>query len=186
MEIGRRVKALVDNGDLRSATQMALVHVGPRVRRHLEQALREAASVDEAFSRFSEKLWTGLRRYRCDAPLVRWALRVAASAARDLQRDGWRRRRAPLPPEEDLPASPPPGAERQERDEEILDRLRSGLSPRDRSLLALRLERRLPWREIALLLSSGGEALSAEAARKRFERLRARLSSLARRTGSAG
>src|SRR5262249_31073451 len=64
-----------------------------------------------------------------------------------------------------------------------LERIRESLEPEERSLLLLRVERELPWREAAAIMSEGGEPVDAAALRKRFERLRRKLHDLARRHG---
>jgi len=72
---------------------------------------------------------------------------------------------------------------RLERDSTALSALRDSLDLNEQTLLTLRLDERLPWGEIAEIMSSGGEPIDAAAARKRFERLKTKLGELARRQG---
>jgi RNA polymerase sigma-70 factor (ECF subfamily) len=60
---------------------------------------------------------------------------------------------------------------------------RARLSPEERALLVLRLDRDLAWREVATVLSADGEPVDEAALRKRFERLKAKLAQLAREEG---
>ena len=65
-----------------------------------------------------------------------------------------------------------------------LDRLRGGLSPDERALLVLRVDRGLSWGEVALVLSDEqGAPVEESALRKRFERLKEKLAGQARREG---
>jgi RNA polymerase sigma-70 factor, ECF subfamily len=56
--------------------------------------------------------------------------------------------------------------------------LRDELKPEDRELLVLRLDRELEWPEIALILGTDAATL-----RKRFERLKEKLRTMAQRAG---
>jgi RNA polymerase sigma-70 factor (ECF subfamily) len=64
-----------------------------------------------------------------------------------------------------------------------LRRLRQALDPEERTLLVLRLDRELPWEEVALVLSGDGAPLEPAALRKRFERLKGKLARMARDQG---
>jgi RNA polymerase sigma-70 factor (ECF subfamily) len=70
-----------------------------------------------------------------------------------------------------------------ERQRQALDKLRESLEVDDVSLLALRIDQKLSWAEIAEVVSSGGERVEAAALMKRFERLKARLARKAKDQG---
>ncbi len=58
-----------------------------------------------------------------------------------------------------------------------LAQIRAALDPDDQTLLILRIDRKLPWREIAQVFEAEADAVEQRAAalRKRFERLKADL-----------
>jgi RNA polymerase sigma-70 factor, ECF subfamily len=65
-----------------------------------------------------------------------------------------------------------------------IERLRAMLTPEERTLLVLRLDRDLSWREVAIVLEEEqGEPVEEAALRKRFERVKERLVRLARDEG---
>jgi RNA polymerase sigma-70 factor (ECF subfamily) len=61
--------------------------------------------------------------------------------------------------------------------------IRDQLDPEERSLLLLRVERKLPWKEIAAVMAEEGMPAGEAALRKRFERLRDKLHRLFREHG---
>jgi RNA polymerase sigma-70 factor (ECF subfamily) len=67
-----------------------------------------------------------------------------------------------------------------------LDDVKESLELPDRSLLILRVEQGLAWREVAAVMAEAGDPIEAAALKKRFERLKTRLRELARARGIAG
>ena len=63
-------------------------------------------------------------------------------------------------------------------------KLREGLAREERSLLLLRVERCLPWRDIAAVMSDDRTAASEAALCKRFERLRAKAAPVVQGAGA--
>jgi RNA polymerase sigma-70 factor (ECF subfamily) len=68
--------------------------------------------------------------------------------------------------------------------------LRDRLTPDDQAILVLRVDRDLPWRDIARIMADEGESLTepelvrrAAALRKRFERIKDELRALAQAAG---
>ena len=64
-----------------------------------------------------------------------------------------------------------------------MGRLRGQLSPAEQSLLILRVDRGLPWSEVAEIMSSPDEPLDSSTVAKRFQRVKARLRKLAEDAG---
>jgi RNA polymerase sigma factor (sigma-70 family) len=178
--------ALLAAGDRRgAAAEIVRIH-GGRVREYLRALLRDADASDDAFSLFLEWILGAVGAYRGEASLATFTLGVAYNAARAVRRDGYRRRRRTLRSAQIARLAAGSGrssAERHERAARRLDALRRHLSEQDRNLLALRLEQRLEWEEIANVLASAGEAVSAEALRQRFHRLKRRIGELAQEMG---
>jgi RNA polymerase sigma-70 factor (ECF subfamily) len=185
-EVDRSVRALLAGGDAAGAATVAIRSYGPQVLRYLQSLLRADDDAKDAFSRFAETLWRSLPAFRGDASLRTWAFRLAWSAVQEQRRDPWRCRgrrfatgEASAIAEEAWTGS----FVRHERHRRTLDRLREALTVEERSLLELRVRQELSWAEIAIVLSSGGEPVQATALAKRFERVKERLSRLARDEG---
>jgi len=177
-----RVRRLLRQGDSNGAATCVLEELGPGVLGHLSaMLLRDDAN--DAFSYFQQDVWRGLPGFRWECPLHAWSNCLARHAAARIGRDAYRRRRQPLAPSiaARLVTSPVPILD-VGRDRE-LTKLNHELTPHERLLLALRVDRDLPWSEVSALLSADGEAVSSSALRKRFERLKGKLVTLARTHG---
>lgn len=70
-----------------------------------------------------------------------------------------------------------------DRQRHVLDKLRESLDVEEVSLLALRIDQKLSWAEIAEVTSSDGRPVEPAALMKRFERLKGRLARMARDQG---
>jgi RNA polymerase sigma-70 factor, ECF subfamily len=173
--------------DFTGASTVALRGYGPRVLSYLRSVLRDDDLACDVFSRFSEKLWRSLADYRGECSFATWAHRLAWFAVREHRRAAGRRREDRLATgalskivqevrEGTLAGLPTDARDRWARIKDALD-------PFDRSLLLLRVERGLSWKEVARIMSDAGEEMAEAALRKRFERLRARLHKLAREEG---
>ena len=185
MTLDQRVRALTAAGDADGAATEALRALGPGVLGYLAAMLPDDDARD-AFSLFAEDLWTGLPAFRGDCSLRAWAYRLAWHAAARFSREAWRRRREPFPTsmasrvaaEVASGSGLAPGGRR-----DRLAQLREALTPEERTLLVLRVDRELEWPEVAVVLAEAGQPASVPALRKRFERLKDRLADLARERG---
>jgi RNA polymerase sigma-70 factor (ECF subfamily) len=184
--IDSAVRELLAGGDTGAAATAAIRGYGPQVLRFLRSLLRDEDDAKDAFSRFAEVLWRSLPAFRGEASLRTWVFRLAWSAAQELQREPWRRRGRRFATGEASAIADEVWTRsfvRHERDLRKLARLREALSLEERSLLELRIHQELTWAEIADVLSSGGERVQAAALAKRFERMKERLSRLAKDEG---
>jgi RNA polymerase sigma-70 factor (ECF subfamily) len=141
----------------------------------------------EVFSEFSENLWTALPRFRREASFRTWAYKLAWTAAQDWKRRAARNRVRRLETNEvskivEEIRSKTPLHERTDA-KDRWKAIKATLSTEDRSLLLLRLEQRLSWREVAEVMGSEGSVSGVAALRKRFERLKIRLRDLAAEHG---
>jgi RNA polymerase sigma-70 factor (ECF subfamily) len=179
------VKARLAGGDLRGAATEALRAFGPKILGYLQAVLKDEADAADAFSIFAEHLWRGLQTWRGQSSLKTWAFKLAWNAALNLKDEAWRRRgrrfrtgEASRLAEEIRTRT----AVKVERQKQALDALRAELTEEEQTLLVLRIDQQLSWEEIAEVM--GDEApLEAAALRKRFERLKEKLTKLAKERG---
>lgn len=187
MSVDALVAALLAERDYRSAAEAVMREYGPGIRGLLLTIFRRNPdAAEDAFSLFAENLWRHLGEFRGEASVRTWVYCVARNAAISVTRDGWRRLGQRLETQEAERLAEEVrtrSALRLERQSSALNTLRDALDLDEQTLLTLRLDERLPWNEIALIMSSGGEPLDATVMRKRFERLKAKLAELARQQG---
>ena len=186
--VDERVAQLLGRGDHAAAATELLREQGPNLLGYLLSVVRSEADAAEVFSQFTEDLWRGLPAFRGDCPARVWAYRLAWHAAARFLRDPYRQRGRRLETTElsrlaeEIRSSILHGRNKARR--RGVERLRASLSPEDRSLLVLRLDRGLSWREVAVVLAEEeGTALDEAAMRKRFERVKDRLARMAREEG---
>ena len=184
-EIRRRCAA----GDWSGAATEALRGYGPEILGFLYAALGNQADAREAFSLFSETLWRGLPGLRWQSTFRTWAYALARAALGRALRDPARRGRMvhlSQAPEVFLQTQLGRTVTAPHLRSEVksqVRRLRMALDPDDQTILTLRVDRGMSWREIAMVMA-GTDAPETEVARqsaalrKRFERLKLRLKSL--------
>jgi len=188
------VRALVDQQRHDDATARALRGYGPEVLAWFHATTPSETDARDAFAVWAEELWKSLRRFDGRCSVRTWCYMLARHAAfrvREARAAG-----------RDIPLSQAPLDElaAQVRETTLVHlrtatkdkvrALREQLEPDDQTLLILRVDRDLGWRDIALVML-GDDAPAAEvdrraaALRKRFERVKQRLRELAG-GGSAG
>jgi RNA polymerase sigma-70 factor, ECF subfamily len=182
-----RAIPLLQAGNHRGAAEAILRDHGPGIMGYLLSVLRNEADAGDVFSQWSLDLWRGLPGFRGDCPIRVWGYRLAWHAAARLLRDPFRQRGRPLESNEisrladEVRSSVLLG--RREARQRGIERLREELTPEERALLVLRLDRDLSWREVATVISEDGDPVDEAAVRKRFERLKAKLAERARDAG---
>jgi 2-phosphoglycolate phosphatase len=186
LSLEERVQALLKEGRSREAATDAIQTLGPQVLAYLTALLKNEGDARDVFSHFAEDLWKGLAGWRGEASLRGWAYRIAWHASVRWVRDPFRQRGQRLETTEasrlaqEVRSSIAENAWREER----MARLRDLLDPEERTLLILRIDRDLSWREVADVLAEDGCPAPSEAAlRKRFERLKEKLGKAARDEG---
>jgi RNA polymerase sigma-70 factor (ECF subfamily) len=174
------------------AATVALRGYGPEVLGYLSAMCRTETDAAEVFSSFCEDMWKGLPRFRWQSSFRTWAYTLARHALYRMGRDPQRRR------ERNVALSDSP--EVLELAEQVrtttmihlrtetknkFTALREQLEPDDRTLLILRVDRKLAWNEIASIMADEDEPTpeqlrrGAATLRKRFERAKERLRKLA-------
>jgi RNA polymerase sigma-70 factor (ECF subfamily) len=186
MEAEDRIGRALDRGAHAEAATLALTAYGPQIRGYLAVLLGNEALAGDAFSHFCEDLWKGIKGFRRESAFRTWAYRLAYNAAGMVRREAFRRRVRPIYTNEysELAArlvrttlvGLDPLADRR------LDRIRATMTPAERTLLILRIDKGLGWNDIATVLSED-EPVDAATLRKRFERLKKRLLEQARAEG---
>jgi RNA polymerase sigma-70 factor (ECF subfamily) len=185
-EVGRRLGA----GDFSSAAAAILRGYGPAILSYLAALARDEDRADDVFSQFCEDLWRGLPTFRGDASARTWAYKLAWHAWLRSERDAFRRLGRPLASEEmsRIAAEVRSTTALHFRSEakDAVARLRLQLTPAEQSLLVLRIDRGLSWSEVASVMSTPEEQLDAQTVTKRFQRVKAKLRTLAEGAGLLG
>lgn len=194
-DLDHQVRELLVAGDTRGAATRVLRDLGPEVLGFLSGVLGDADG-DEVYSAWSERLWKSLKGFEGRCSLRTWTY-VLARREISRFRKGKKRHaegRVPLSELQDVLANPKSQtrttmATAKQRQ---LTALRDELPIEDRTLLILRVDRKLSFDEIALAFAENPESVTEvdrrrEAARlrKRFQLVKQRLVARARRHQAA-
>jgi RNA polymerase sigma-70 factor (ECF subfamily) len=173
------VVRLVAAGANGEAASLAIRQLGPPVLQYLRAILRDSDDADDAFSRFAEGLWTSVGNFRGEGSFKAWAYRIAWHAALRVAQDPYRKRRDLLGSSDASRLAAEvrsrTSVEMEAKATERIERLRQELAPDEQTLIILRFDRDLSWREVAQVLEEEGSPVDEAALRKRFERLKQRL-----------
>ncbi len=183
-----RIGHHLELGHLAEAATAALTGYGAEILGYLVSVLRDESAASDVFADFCEDLWKGIAGFRKQSSFRTWAYKVAWNAAQMFWRDPFRRRVRRLATSEyslvaerlrvsSLRQDPLVAADR-------LAKLRESLRPDEQTLLILRVDKGLSWKEIAHVLAGAEDAPpDVGALRKRFERLKERLVRMAEKEG---
>jgi DNA-directed RNA polymerase specialized sigma24 family protein len=163
----------------------------------LAQFRGDAGSADEVFSGFTEDLWRGLPKFQWRCSIRAWCYKLARTGVSRFRRAPHNKanRRVALSeaPFLDELVQPARTSTRPHLRTDVKDKfeeLREKLSPEDRDLLILRVDRNLPWRDIAFAMQSADQMPEDEqskkleaALRQRFAGIKERLKRLAQEAG---
>jgi RNA polymerase sigma-70 factor (ECF subfamily) len=160
----------------------ALVAYGDELLGYLVALTRDAGLADEVFGQLLEDLWVGLPAFRWECSLRTWAYTLARNAV-SRHRRGQPRRAIAIDADvaelaAELRTRTATFLRTESRDK--FAAIRATLDPDDQTLLILRINRGLAWRDIARVIPDpgGGEhddaavTRRAAALRKHFERLK--------------
>ncbi|HTJ47637.1 MAG TPA: sigma-70 family RNA polymerase sigma factor [Kofleriaceae bacterium] len=185
-----QIKATADAAQWADAVTAALTAYGEEILGYLVAITRSETDASDAFSIFAEDLWKGLPKFRWECTLRTWAYGLARHAFARIKRDPHRRRAVPLGDAhvdglvEQMRSRTATFLRTETKDK--VAKLRASLDPDDQTLLILRINRGLAWRDIARVLAPSADAdldKVAAALRKRFERLKTELKTKARAAG---
>jgi RNA polymerase sigma-70 factor, ECF subfamily len=175
--VEREAKHALAAGDVKAATDVVLRGYGPEILGYFAAVLHDVEAGRELYADWSAQVFCDLGGFRGDASIRTWLYHLAATRLSRHFRDPFRKRKSELASGHEaahVDRSQTPVYQRTD----VKDRfraLRAELTPDERALLVLRVDRDLSWREVAEILGEKEEA----ALRKRFERLRKRLRELA-------
>jgi RNA polymerase sigma-70 factor (ECF subfamily) len=174
-------------GDVDRGSAAIIERLGPEVLQYLSGILVDPDDAHDAFSLFCERVWLSFPRLEWRCSVRTWAYVIARRASVDVVRDKHRHeRRLATSSDSTLQAVPdqvhtttPPVLRTEGHSASAL--LCDELSPDDRALLVLRVDRGMPWQELAHVFldkeSVGEDELRREALplRERFQLVRKRL-----------
>jgi RNA polymerase sigma-70 factor, ECF subfamily len=176
-EFDERVRSLLAVGETGAAATLALREFGPEILGFLSGVLGDA-DADEVFAGLSERLWRSLKGFEGRCSLRTWTYVLARHELGRFRKDMRRyvEGRVPISELEEVLAvvrtrsRSTLASARRER----LTALRDELPVEDRTLLILRVDRNLPWDEIALAFADTPEAFGEKAKKREAARLRKR------------
>lgn len=181
-QLERLILARLDAKDSEGAVTEAIRGYGPQLLGYLSAVVRDEELAREVFSVVCEDMWRGLPTFRRDGSFRGWSYKLAYHAAMRTLREPYRRRMRRLASElisaiaDQVKSTTAVHLKTEKKDH--LTAVREKLTPEEQTLLVLRVDRNLPWREVATVLSGDGSDVDEAAARKRFERLKEKLKKL--------
>jgi RNA polymerase sigma-70 factor (ECF subfamily) len=192
----QEIRTAFESGRMQDAATAVLSLYGDEILSFIHSRLRDRVDSDEAFATFAEDLWNGLPSFGWRSTVRTWAYTLARNAT--VRHASTNKRRAAR----NLPLScPGEVAELVDRVRETTQcykqtavkdhfrALREQLDLEDQTLLILRVDRNMSWRELALALSGTVDldeaAIERESARlrKAFERVKLELRRLSEAQG---
>ena len=187
------ILALMSAGNERAAAAALVDLYGSEVFGFVCSLLKDQDDADDAFAQACTYVVTGIAKFRAESSLRTWFYTIARHAAlRELKRAS-KRRAGRVSALEDQLAAAVRTATLEYQKTQVKDQiaeLRRALSDGERELLALRVDRKLSWEEIAVICADSEAALpeadlkkAAARHRKQFERAKEKLRELARAAG---
>jgi RNA polymerase sigma-70 factor (ECF subfamily) len=186
------LRDLVEANAIDRAIDRTLRAYGPELITWLSSMFENEADAYDAFSWMSEELWRSIKRFDGRCSIRTWCYMLARHAAFHVRSQPRRRREVLLSHIPSVLGAVSHVWNTTRRGEQharsIYAEIRRQLDDDDQTLLVLRVDRNLAWRDIAIVLL--GEAADADAVtrraatlRKQFERVKERLRELATRKG---
>jgi RNA polymerase sigma-70 factor (ECF subfamily) len=192
------VRALCARGDHAAAATAIVRDYGPEILGFLMATHRDPVEANDTFAEVAEAVWRALPRFAWESSVRTWAYAIARNVSRLRKRNAARRGRRVLNASDTFfqgvvhkvrtETTPFLRTEKKTR----LQALRDALPEEDRMLLVLRVDRGLPWNDVARIVTHDEEAAPSDEAalvqeaarlRKRFQLVKDRLRELAKREG---
>jgi RNA polymerase sigma-70 factor (ECF subfamily) len=188
LDVDNLVRSLLATGDTTRAVNETLRVLGPDILGFISGVMRNDADADDVFAAVSERLWRSFATFDWRCSLRTWTHVIAGREIIRFRRGALRhvQGRVPISQFAEILATvrtqtrPDQRSDRQR----AVARLRDELPEEDRLLLVLRVDRDLPYDEIALAFSEDPESCTDEARKREAARLRQRFQILKRRLAS--
>lgn len=171
--LDERVHALLAAGQVGPATELALRVLGPEVFGFLAGVLGDS-DADEVFSGLSVRLWSSLDRFEGRCTLRTWIYVLARHELGKFRRNQKRYAEGYVPISELADVLAVVRSTHSTDARGRLSQLRDELPVDDRMLLILRVDRGLPWDDIALAFADNPETFREEDKKRESARLRKR------------
>jgi RNA polymerase sigma-70 factor (ECF subfamily) len=198
------MRARCDVGDYDGAATVAIKGYGAELFGFLVTLHRNEEDASDVFAAVCESIWRGLPKFGWASTLRTWAYTITRHASLRYQKDAQRRARGAVPMTDfasvlaaEIRTATQPFLKTDQKD--AFAQIRDSLPEEDRMLLVLRVDRELPWNDLARIMLdeeralTGGEEspakeeeiLKREAARlrKRFQLVKEKLLELGRSRG---
>jgi RNA polymerase sigma-70 factor (ECF subfamily) len=176
-EIERAIRQLWENGAFDRAATRAIEAYGNEIARFLGSRFTNAADAQDVFATFCEDFWGGLPGFSWRCTLRGWAYTLARHAELRLKTSAAHRRSVLVTiPDPELPAcahtTTAPYVRTDVKDK--FRAIRSRLAEEDQTILVLRVDRDLGWRDIAHVLGGPDAPATAEDPQREEARIRKR------------
>ena len=191
-DLEARIRKRCEQGDREGAATVALRGYGPEVFGFLVAMFRSQQDAGEVFSIWSEAVWRSLPAFAWECSFRTWAFVLARRNAYRFRLDARKRARRDV----HLTGSPVSQIAEQVRSatatflqtakKSRLEALRDALSDEDKTILILRVDRRMSFAELARVTLGEDEAPTAEALQREAARLRKRFQLVKERLIEAG
>jgi RNA polymerase sigma-70 factor, ECF subfamily len=198
-DIELSIQTAIEAKDFPAAATRALEAYGREIGTFLFARLRHVDDCEDVFSIFVEDFWKSLPTFGFRCSMRVWMYKLARNAGIRYRQAAYRKRERMT---HALGDSLSALIDRARTDTALHLRttaknkaraFRAQLQPDEQLLLTLHIDRGLPFRDVALVMSPGGEGLEPQALeraaarlRKRFERIKLELRSMAKREGLIG
>ncbi len=192
-DVEAETRARLADGRLELAVAAVVRGYGPELLTYLVAVARSETDGSDAFSEAIVDVWRGLPAFRWESSVRTWCYTLARRALARLYRAPARRRQVALASEDltalvaEVRTATATAARTDVKD--AVRALREELTPDEQAILILRVDRNLPWRDVARILadeeapSDAALVRRAAALRKRFEAIKATLRDKVRTAG---
>ena len=173
------VERLVAAGELDKAATQLMEAYGSEIYGFLVNLMSNETAASDVFSQFAEDLWSGLPKFKFKSSARTWLYVLARHAGARYRRTPWNKKDrrggdSRIQSLADVARSRTQPWQRTEIKDKF-SALRESLEPDDRILLTLRVDRDLPWDEVArVMLDEGSDDPTPETLKRECDRLRKR------------
>ena len=180
------IKACFERSDMHGVVTEAISCHGSAIFAHLVEVLRDEDIAWDIFQDFCQILWTNIESFKWNSSIKTWMYKLAHTARtrwfRSLeQHAGPLRTREALELAVVVRSSTPRWRRTDFRSE--VDKLREQLDPDEREILFLRINEKMPWSDVADVMSTEEKKVTPQSLRKRFQRVKQTLRKQARNQG---